>query len=64
VIKVRVIKQTGKTRRSGKKKLPSHLPGYKKAIVTLKPGEIIKYFELPDKKTDKKTKKKTEKKKK
>jgi len=56
VLKVRILKLTGKTRRSGKKKLTSKTPDRKKAIVTLKSGETIEHFQLPEK-TKKKTKK-------
>jgi len=56
VLKVRILKLAGKTRRSGKKRLPAKSPDRKKAIVTLKPGETIDYFQLPDKKAKSKTK--------
>lgn len=49
VIKVRTNKIAGKTRRSGKKKLLTRQPDKKKAIVTLKSGESIKYFETQKK---------------
>ena len=56
VLKVRILKLAGKTRRSGKKRLPSKSPDRKKAIVTLKAGETIEYFKQPDKKAKTKTK--------
>lgn len=56
VLKVRLSKIVGKTRRSGKKKLTSKTPDRKKAIVTLKSGQTIEHFQLPEE-TKKKTKK-------
>ena len=55
VTKIRLIKRSGKIRRFGKKKLPSRQSSFQKAIISIKPGETIKYFELPDKKTKKKS---------
>jgi large subunit ribosomal protein L23 len=49
VTQVRINKTAGKTRRSGKKKLLTKQADKKKAIVTLKSGESIKYFETKKK---------------
>jgi large subunit ribosomal protein L23 len=43
VIKVNVINMPGKRRRLGMRVLPAH--PWKKAIVTLKPGNTIEFFE-------------------
>ena len=43
VTKVNVINMPGKRRRLGRRVLPAH--PWKKAIVTLKPGDKIEYFE-------------------
>lgn len=43
VIKVNVINMPGKRRRLGTRVLPAH--PWKKAIVTLKPGDTIEFFE-------------------
>lgn len=51
VIKVRTVKKAGKTKRSGKKRISKTLSDQKKAIVTLKPGQMIEYFKLPEEKT-------------
>jgi large subunit ribosomal protein L23 len=56
VLKVRVANISGKTRRSGKKGLSSRAPDRKKAVITLKSGDTIEYFQLPDKKAKSKTK--------
>ena len=53
--KVNAIKVTtsgvkGKTRRTGKRRLASKTAGSKKAVITLKPGQMIEYFKLPEKK--------------
>ena len=47
-IKTGVLK--GKTRRFGKKRMPSKLSDSKKAIVTLKKGQKIDYFDIVDEK--------------
>jgi len=54
VVSVKTLKAKGKIKRTGKKRLISKQPDIKKAIVTLKPGESIKYFEAKDKKSKKK----------
>jgi large subunit ribosomal protein L23 len=43
VIKVNIINMKGKSRRLGRRELPPH--PWKKAIVTLKPGDSIEFFE-------------------
>jgi large subunit ribosomal protein L23 len=43
VIKVNIINMKGKSRRLGRRILPAH--PWKKAIVTLKPGDSIEFFE-------------------
>ena len=43
VTSVNVVKMPGKTRRLGRRELPAH--PWKKAIVTLKPGDTIEFFE-------------------
>lgn len=53
--KVNAIKVTtsgvkGKTRRTGKRRLVSKTAGSKKAVITLKPGQMIESFKLPEKK--------------
>jgi len=55
VIKVRTVKKAGKIKRSGRRKVAKKLSDQKKAIVTLKAGQMIEYFKLPEEKT--KTKK-------
>ena len=54
VIGVEIVKLKGKRRRLGKKRLLGRASIRKKAIVTLKPGQKIDYFQLPEKKTKKK----------
>jgi len=53
VVNVKTLKTKGKIKRTGKKRLISQQSDIKKAIVTLKPGESIKYFEAKDKKKKK-----------
>jgi large subunit ribosomal protein L23 len=43
VLAVNVVTIPGKTRRLGRRLLPAH--PWKKAIVTLKPGDTIQFFE-------------------
>ncbi|NLE08975.1 MAG: 50S ribosomal protein L23 [Dehalococcoidales bacterium] len=43
VTKVNLINMKGKSRRLGRRELPAH--PWKKAIVTLKPGDSIEFFE-------------------
>ncbi|UCC16338.1 MAG: 50S ribosomal protein L23 [Dehalococcoidales bacterium] len=43
VLKVNIINMKGKSRRLGRRELPPH--PWKKAIVTLKPGDTIQFFE-------------------
>jgi len=57
VLDVNIIKLKAKKRRSGKRRLLSFSPSRKKAIVTLKSGQSIEYFELPKEKSKSKKKK-------
>lgn len=50
-LKVYFQTKPGKTRRFGKKRLPSKTKSYKKAIITLKSGQTIEYFNLPEEKS-------------
>lgn len=50
VLKVNVINLPAKMRRSGKKRLSSTTGSRKRAIVTLKSGQMIEYFKLPEEK--------------
>ena|SRR3990167_1296346 len=51
VVKVNVLKNKGKTKRSwGKLKKPYRKPDVKKAVVELKSGDTIKFFEGSSKK--------------
>lgn len=54
VINVRTLKLAVKTRRSGKTRQTRTTSPRYKALVTLKPGQMIDYFKLPEKKTKKK----------
>lgn len=53
VIKVRIVKLAGKSRRVGKKGYTAKTMAKTKAIVTLKPGQMIEYFQLPEEKKKK-----------
>jgi len=53
-IKVTTSSVKGKTRRTGKRRLISKTTGSKKAVITLKSGQMIEYFKLPEKKEKKK----------
>jgi large subunit ribosomal protein L23 len=60
--KVNVLKVTsgavkGKTKRTGKRRLPQLGQDRKKMTVTLKAGQMIEYFKLPEEKKSKKEKK-------
>jgi len=55
VQKVRILKLKGKSKSSGKKRLKTITSTRKKAIITLKPGQTIDYFKLPEEKTTKKS---------
>jgi large subunit ribosomal protein L23 len=57
VTRLNFVRQKGKVRRQGKKRLLTQQPAKKKVIATLKSGQSIKYFELPEKKAKKKAKK-------
>lgn len=48
VINVNTLVLPGKTRRTGKKRLVSTSPRWKKAIVALKSGDKIKVFDLQE----------------
>ena len=50
VIKVRTVKKAEKTKRSSKNKIIKKTSNQKKAIITLKKGQTIEYFKLPDEK--------------
>ena len=45
VVSVRTLRNAGSLRKTGKRRLPSKVPGIKKAIVELKQGQTIKAFE-------------------
>lgn len=49
VVSVRSLKQAAKMRRSGKTRQTRQVSPRFKAIVALKPGQTIEYFELPEK---------------
>lgn len=55
VVAVKTVKKAGKVKRSAQSKIAKTLSDQKKAIVTLKPGQMIEYFKLPE---DKKSLKK------
>ena len=57
VIKVKTLKIKGKTKKSGKKRFTSTTSDKKKAIITLKQGQTIEYFQLPEEKDKSKSKK-------
>ncbi|HLD11386.1 MAG TPA: 50S ribosomal protein L23 [Patescibacteria group bacterium] len=48
VVEVRTMRIAGKTRRSGKRRLLTETPSYKKALVKLKSGEKINLFEVSE----------------
>lgn len=54
VLRVRILRLAGKIRRSGKTRQARQISPRFKAIVTLKAGQTIEYFKLPEKKTVKK----------
>ena len=53
VLRVRILRLAAKTRRSGKTRQTRQVSPRIKAIVTLKPGQTIEYFQLPEKKSKK-----------
>lgn len=59
VTRVSIINLPSKTRRTGKKRLTAATGFRKKAVITLKPGQTIDYFQLPEEKNKKKKKTKT-----
>ena len=56
VTRVNLLKNHGKTRSSGKKRLNFTTASRKKAIITLEKGQSIEYFNLSDKETKAKVK--------
>lgn len=56
VLKVRILRLAAKTRRSGKTRQTRQVSPRIKAIVALKKGQTIEYFELPKEKKNKKKK--------
>ena len=50
VIMVKTVKKAGKVKRSGKSRISKRTADQKKAIVTLKTGQMIEYFKLPEEK--------------
>ena len=54
VLKVRILKTASKTHRVGRKGFSSATAAKYKAIITLKPGQTIEYFEVPKEKKTKK----------
>ena len=50
VIGVTTSKLKAKNRRTGKRRIFSQGQGHKKAVVSLKAGQMIEYFKLPEKK--------------
>lgn len=57
VLKISTISANSKVKRAGKKRLATKAKAYKKAIITLKPGQSISYFEMEKPKKNKKAKK-------
>ncbi|MBU2051692.1 50S ribosomal protein L23, partial [Patescibacteria group bacterium] len=47
-IRVTISSVKGKTRRTGKRRLTSRGQNQKKAILTLKAGQTIEYFKIPE----------------
>ncbi len=62
VLKIRLVNRPGKPKRTGKKRLATKTKSRRLAIITLKPGQSIDYFKLPDEKTPKSKKAKLPKK--
>ena len=62
VVKVRILRNASKTRRSAKSRATRQTPIRVKAIATLKPGQMIEYFQVPEEKSKKKSTKKVDKK--
>lgn len=56
VLNVNIISLPAKMRRTGRKRLFSATGSRKRAIVTLKPGQMIEYFKVPEEKKSPKTK--------
>lgn len=50
VLRVTTSKTKAKDRRTGKRRLSSPGRSHKKAVLTLKPGQMIEFFKLPEKK--------------
>jgi large subunit ribosomal protein L23 len=53
VVKVRLANKPGKPKKTGKKRIAVKTKKLRKAIITLKPGQSIDYFKLPDEKQSK-----------
>lgn len=45
VLKVNTLNMRGREKRFGRRQQPGRSPDWKKAIVTLRPGQSIKYFD-------------------
>jgi len=58
VLKVRLANKPGKPKKSGKKRIAQKTKTRRLAIITLKEGQTIDYFKLPDEKTSKSKKSK------
>ena len=52
VLKVQTITTKGRTQRVGKRRTEQTMAAFKKAIVTLKKGQKIDMFEVPEEKKD------------
>lgn len=50
VTRVRTLRIKGKVRRAGKRRMKIKLPDWKKAVVKIKEGQKIEYFEMGEKK--------------
>ena len=57
VLRVTSAADQGKTRKTGKRRIASNIAAGKKAVVTLKAGETIEFFKVPEEKGKKKQKK-------
>lgn len=51
VVAVTTGKVSGQDRRTGKRRLLSRINSGKKATLTLKPGQMIEFFKIPEKKS-------------
>ncbi|MCX6816932.1 MAG: 50S ribosomal protein L23 [Candidatus Beckwithbacteria bacterium] len=57
VLKVRMLTNAAKSHRTGKRGFSVTLAAKHKTVVTLKPGQMIEYFAVPEEKKAKKVKK-------